>query len=302
MPAVYFNRYDADSLRRNRLYGGDIYVYSPSPATQALCQLGRELTEEAFAPYDPREAQHHLSVEQYVAILARLKPKFIHDPRCKSLIPALLAEVDCDLHQTYFDVPRLRTATAGAYLTSGLAYAFKPHRDTWYSPPLCQLNWWLPMYPIEAENGMAFHVDYWDRALKNSSCEFNYQDWNETGRKEAARQVGVDTRRQSEALEPVEIDPQLRVVPPANGMFIFSAAHLHSTVPNSTDRTRLSIDFRTVHLGDLLEQRGAPNVDSECSGTTIGDYLRGTDLSHIPDSVAAMYRNALRPEAALQSA
>jgi len=302
MTAVYFDRDDDDDVRRQRLFGGDLYVYSPRRSSRVLCQFARELAECAFAPHDPRDAQHYLPVEQYVGILARLKPMFINHPNCKKLIPAVLAEWGCDLDQTYFDVPRLRTATARDYLTAGLAYAFKPHRDIWYSPPLCQLNWWLPIYPIEAENGMAFHLNYWDHPLKNSSCEFNYQDWNEHGRKQALQQVGQDTRRQSEALEPVELEPQLRIVPPADGMFLFSAAHLHSTVPNTSQSTRLSIDFRTVHLADLRQQRGAPNLDSACTGTTIGDYLRASDLAHVPNDVAAMYRHALYPTPMLKMA
>src|SRR2546425_8585889 len=32
-------------------------------------------------------------------------------------------ELGCDLSRTYFDVPRMRTATSDAYLTAGLAYA-----------------------------------------------------------------------------------------------------------------------------------------------------------------------------------
>jgi hypothetical protein len=30
-------------------------------------------------------------------------------------------------------------------------------------------------------------------------------------------------------------------------------------------------------------------VDSECTGTTMSDYLRGTDLSHLPESAISMY-------------
>jgi hypothetical protein len=54
----------------------------------------------------------------------------------------------------------------------------------------------------------------------------------------------------------------------------------------------LSIDFRTVHSDDLAARRGAPNLDSDCTGTTIGDYLRGTDLSHVPEEIAALYEDA----------
>jgi hypothetical protein len=56
--------------------------------------------------------------------------------------------------------------------------------------------------------------------------------------------------------------------------------------------TRYSIDFRTVHLDDVLALGGARNVDSACTGTTLGDYLRGTDFAHLPDEAIALYRNA----------
>jgi hypothetical protein len=291
MNTLFFDRNINDDLRRRDLYAGQIYVYSPTPATSALCQLARDMSEEAFAPHDPAEAQHHVSVERYNEILKTLKPAFIHHPRCKELIRQILDEMRCDLKRVCFDVPRLRTATSDEYLTSGLAYAFKPHRDTWYSTPQCQLNWWLPVYEVQAENCMAFHTHYWDQPLKNSSEEFNYQDWNNVGRKNAHHQGKTDTRRQSEALEPVKLDPQLRIVPEPGGLMIFSAAHLHSTVPNTSGRTRFSIDFRTVHLDELATNSGAPNLDSACTGTTIGDYLRGSDFSHIPETMQNAYEN-----------
>ena len=294
MNSVIFDREIGDDARRASLYAGEIFVYSPSAATRELCTLAREMCETAFAPYDPTDAQYHLPVERFNQILSELKPAFIHHPRCKEIIREILRERGCDLDRTYFDVPRLRTATSDGYLTSGLAYAFKPHRDTWYSPPQCQLNWWLPVYEIEPENCMAFHTKYWDRALKNSSREFNYQDWNSGGRKAAHNQGKVDTRRQSEALEDVELDPQLRLIPEKGGMIIFSAAHLHSTVPNTSGKTRISIDFRTVHLDELKTNAGAPNLDSECSGTTIGDYLRTSDFRKLPDNIQDAYRRLER--------
>ena len=66
-------------------------------------------------------------------------------------------------------MPRLRTMAHGEYLNAGLAYQFHPHRDTWFSAPQQQLNWWLPVYEIESENSMAFHPQYFDRPIRNSS-------------------------------------------------------------------------------------------------------------------------------------
>ncbi len=72
-------------------------------------------------------------------------------------------------------------------------------------------------------------------------------------------------------------------------MIVFSGAQMHSTVPNTSGITRFSIDFRTVHFDDVVERRGAPNVDSECTGTTMGDYLRATDFVHVPESLIREY-------------
>lgn len=285
MATIYYDSRHDDERRRRELYGGEIYVYSPRESTQALCGHARQMCAEAFAPHHPQQAQHHLPVEQYVSILASLKPSFIHHPESKRLIQVVLEDLGCDMERTYFDVPRLRTATSDGYLTAGLGYAFKPHRDTWYSPPMCQLNWWLPVFEIESDNCMAFHLNYWNRPIKNSSNEFNYQLWNQTGRKQAASLVKKDTRRQSEALEPLDLEPDVRLVCEPGGLIVFSAAHLHSTVANTSGRTRISMDFRTVHMEEVQSGGGAPNIDSACTGTTMMDYLRGTDCEHFSEEI-----------------
>jgi hypothetical protein len=40
--------------------------------------------------------------------------------------------------------------------------------------PVCQLNWWLPIYEVEPDNIMAFHPRYWSQSVKNSSSGYNY--------------------------------------------------------------------------------------------------------------------------------
>jgi hypothetical protein len=289
MNSLLFDAPLDDSTRRAQLYDGQLFVYSPRPSSLELVDLARQLIAEAFGSLDPETAQYHMPAEQYAAVLAELKPKFIHHPESKRLIQGILRELGCDLDKTYFDVPRMRTATSDDYLTTGIAYAFHPHRDTWYSAPQSQLNWWMPIYEIEAGRSMAFHPRYWAQPVRNSSRTYNYQEWNKTSRFNAAQHVKQDTRVQPRAEETLEMDPQIRVITPVGGILIFSAAHMHSTVPNQTGRTRFSIDFRTVHIDDVQAFRGAPNVDSECTGTTMGDYLRGSDHAHIPAETVAMH-------------
>jgi hypothetical protein len=246
------------------------------------------MLEEAFAPHDPRTIHKHLTPEQVAGILGTLKPRFVHHPECKTLIRELLRENGADLDKTYFDVPRMRSAYPSGFLSSGIAYAFHPHRDTWYSAPMCQINWWFPIYPVEAGNAMAFYPQYFDKPVKNNSEIYNYYEWNSKHRASAAKHVRSDTREQPK--------PQERINPPCNcylpapgGVILFSGAQLHETVPNTTEMARYSIDFRTVHLDDVVAHRGAPNQDSRCTGTTMRDYLRASDLEHLPDDVIRTY-------------
>jgi hypothetical protein len=289
MNTILFDAKISDDERRRQLYRGQLFVYAPTRHSLEFCSFARELADDAFAPHNPEFAQDALPVEKYVEILAAIKPKFIHHPKCKELIRGIFSDLGCDTEQTYFDVPRLRTMAHGDYLTAGLAYAFHPHRDTWFSAPPSQINWWLPVYDICSENTIAFHPRYWELPVPNTSGDYNYYRWNRESRGEAAKQIKTDTRKQPQALETIETESQLRLVCPAGGIMLFSGAYMHSTVRNTSGRTRFSIDFRTVHLDDVSAKRGAPNVDSECTGTTLRDFLRATDWERMPEPLATLY-------------
>lgn len=285
--SIYLDRDIHDEARRNLLYQGHLFVYGKSPATTELIALGRAMLEEAFAPHDPQMVHRHLSVEEVASILGVMKPRFIHHPECKNLVRRILEERGLDLANVYFDLPRMRSAYPTDFLTSGIAYAFHPHRDTWYSAPPSQINWWIPIYPVESENAMGFFPRYFSEGLPNSSSGYNYYAWNEQ-RGNAVQHVRSDTRVQPRAQQEIE-RVTLRVLPPPGGLILFSGAQLHETVPNTTGVARYSIDFRTVHMEDAAAGRGAPNVDSQCSGTTMRDFLRATDLQHLPEDVVRRY-------------
>jgi hypothetical protein len=288
MTNVFIDSDMPDAERRARLYAGDIFLFTPTDTTRELVALGRQMLEQAFAPLDPRTIHHHKTAEEVSAILSVLKPAFIHHPECKRLLPQIMAERGIDLEKLYFDVPRMRSAYPSHFLSSGIAYAFHPHRDTWYSAPMCQLNWWLPIYPVDPNNGMGFYPRNFTDPVANNSEIYNYYEWNTKNRASAAQHVKSDTREQPKPQEPVE-GVNLRYVPPPGGIILFSGAQLHETVANTTDLARYSIDFRTVHLDDVAGKVGALNIDSKSTGTTMRDYLRATDLAKLPEELIALY-------------
>ncbi len=289
MTAVYFDSTMSDAERRERLYDGDIFVFSPTPGTLALAGLAQRLCDEAFHPHPTQTAQEHFPVSEYAAILAELKPRFIHHPEAKAHIRQIFEEFGCVVDDTYFDVPRLRTSTSHGYLTTGIAYAFHPHRDCWYSAPNCQINWWLPVFPAKAGNVMAFHSQYFDRVTDNSSECYDYYEWNKKNRRDAAKHVGKDTRVQPKLQQEIDAEADLRIVAPVGGVMLFSAQHLHSSIENLTGETRVSIDFRVLNIDDARAVKGAPIDDSKCTGTNIRDFLRSTDLERVPEDVATLH-------------
>jgi hypothetical protein len=289
MTTVFFDAAFSDEVRRQHVYAGELFAFSPRPSTLALRDFARELLEEAFAPRDPRQAQFDMPVEEFAAVLSELKPRFIHHPRSKVLLQGILRELGCDLSQTYFDVPKMRSMAHGDYLKAGIALAFDPHRDSWFASPLCQQNWWIPIYDIGPDDSMAFHPRYWTEPVRNGSNEYNQYEWNRTARTTASQQIKTDTRKIPRPEEPIELDPQVRLIPQPGGLILFSGAQLHSTVPNTAGRTRFSIDFRTVHLDDIINMRGAPNVDSAPTGTTLWELMRADDFSRMPENVIRLY-------------
>lgn len=270
-----------DVERREALFTGDLLLYSNRPALAALCDHARTHIDESLGP-DPETAQFRLDVTDFVAKAGPLKSRFTNDRVTKELVRAILDEFGCDLGETYFDVPRLRVVTSDGYLTAGVGYAYKAHRDTWYSSPSCQVNWWAPVFALTEERSLAFYPRVWDRPVPNSSADFDYDEWCRVGRAQAGSQVKADTRKHPLPLEALDPSDELRVTIGAAEMVLFAGAHLHATVPNSSGLTRFSFDFRTVNEQDLRAGAGAPNVDGSARGTTLGDFLRASDFAPIP--------------------
>jgi hypothetical protein len=70
------------------------------------------------------------------------------------------------------------------------------------------------------------------------------------------------------------------------GIILFSGSQLHRTVPNTSQRSRYSIDFRTVSKSDIVEGRGAPALDVHCTGTALRDFRRAVDRASMSEELA----------------
>ena len=273
MNTVYFDIAASERVRLDRLYQGQLLIFSPCSSSVAFRDFCREIIETGLGKIAPQKAHYHLAEKDYLAQESAYRSAITNHPETPHLIRAILAEFSCDLQQTYFAPPYLRMAPYRGYLSSGEGLLHDPHRDTWYASPQCQINWWIPLYDLQSENALAFHPNYWNKGVKNGSTNFN-DDGNFDGKLNSFDLLPTPQ-------EDIEIEPEIRPICPPGGIIMFSSAQMHSAVPNTSEDVRYSIDFRTVNLADIVNQKGAPNIDSDTKNTCFKDFLRATDLQEL---------------------
>jgi hypothetical protein len=260
---------------RQSVYDGNVVVLTTLRSVGSFVDHVREELHDLFAPYEPEYAHEHIDTTEMAKLLDDWKPRFMHSPTSKEVVRAIIREAGFPTGETHYDVPKPRTSFPAGHLTTGIAYAFDWHRDTWYSAPPQQINWWLPIYPVRADNAMCFDLQAFSRAVANSSGGFDYYQ-NNRARLTTASQITVEQQSRPAALDHTPLD-ELVLLPHVGTVLLFSGAQLHASIPNTSGRARFSVDFRTVDATDLRSGRGAPLVDVSCTGTAIRDFRRVSD-------------------------
>jgi hypothetical protein len=268
---------------RQGLFSGELFVLTNLPAVAEFVEHARRELTALFAPHDPQHVHEHLDPAELAKVLADWKPKFIRHPDSIRLTKEIITQAGFDPMTAHYDLPKPRTAYPVGHLTSGIAYAFPWHRDSWYSAPTQQFNFWLPIWEPQANNAMAFDPAGFGRKVPNNSVDFNYYRRN-VERASLSDVVKSDPRAQPAATD-WNPDQQTIVLPSPGSVLIFAGDQLHRTIPNTSGLSRYSIDFRIVDITDIEAGRGAPGLDVSCTGTSVRDFKRVSDNAEMPDRV-----------------
>jgi hypothetical protein len=273
---LYVNQSRNISNLKEAIYAGAIFLETQLQSAHRMREFARHSITHVFGgEIDHRSIHKAMPVEEFVSNVSRLKGHFTNSVDVKEIIREFVVELGEDPAQYVFDVPRLRVVPHYEYLHAGVSYAYKPHRDTWYGGVQCQLNTWMPVYDITPDQTMMINPGYFDVPVKNTSADWQLSDWIGKERWRAASNITEETRVHPVPVEEVSGSNELRIAPNAGEMIVFSGVHLHGTVPNRTESTRFSVDFRLMHIEDLKAGRGAINVDNGCVDAESGfkDYF-----------------------------
>lgn len=244
-----------------RAFRGELVVFRQLDALDALLDHARGIAYAAFD--DPVRDEGRLDCGLWREKALAARRSFMHSEAVPDLLRALFTELGFDPETTYRDRAILRFQPGRAACRTRRLRDLPPHRDSWGSNLMTQLNWWAPLFPLEPDATMEIWPDYFDRPVSNSSA-----DWDI----EALRAAGGSYPLLPEAARPEEPGQPVLIEP--GELICFSGAHLHASRPNRTGRTRISIDLRTV---DVSDGPGAPNVDGRARHTAYDWFHRLSD-------------------------
>ncbi len=246
-------------------FEGAIFTSPPRTSLKSLGAWGRAILAETFGSR-PEE----LVPEEFRDALTCARAR-VQSAEGLKLAWNSLAELGLDCSTMLLDNVRLRAISPGLEFISEAAPVFYAHRDTWYGNPRCQLNAWLPLYDVDASNSFRFYLDAFRTAVVNDSEAFRLGDFEQRGG--FGRTQGDALTAYPKALEIASEEGAVwDVEAQQDSLVLFSAAHLHQTLPNRGVQVRFSLDFRFCRRADLETRRGAPDLDNSSQGSVITGY------------------------------
>ncbi|MCU0657426.1 MAG: phytanoyl-CoA dioxygenase family protein [Polyangiaceae bacterium] len=269
-----------DGPLRDALYQGEVFLLAPTRASLLLTREVLALLEDRLGP-DPRAVHQHLSNEQIFARVGELRRLFFLDPHFHQRTRELIDAVGLDPGRCAFDPMRLRVVLHDGHKNPLARAVYYPHRDTWYAHPPSVIAFWIPLHDLLPDETFVFYPERLRSEIPNDSERFDYPTWV---KKDWGLKIGWQGERDGErahypgTLGAPDPGPAVGFSCQRGETLLFAGAHYHQTLAQSTGRTRFSLDFRVVHLGDLEAGRGAPSVDRRCTGSAVVDYVHPAGL------------------------
>jgi hypothetical protein len=274
---------DAGSLH-HRLYRGTIARFRDLPPMRDLVAFTQDFLEQSLAPLVPTESHRGHDAAALAGVYATARREFGRAPQVAQLWRAVFEAAGLDAAETARDRLVLRfqppdpPESTRPWSRSTATVGF--HRDTWGTNLYAQINWWAPVYPLDAGRTFAFFPDLFGRPLANSSADFDISDVIRRNHE------APDTVKQGEMvpqlLEAIDFATGLPVLIAPGEVIAFSAQHAHAGVRNHTALTRISLETRTLQIADHVAGRGAPNVDGRARWMTPGMFRRLSDAVPLP--------------------
>ncbi len=252
-----------------RVFRGEIARFQSLNAMLEIVEFARAFVCDALETDKPWDIHRQHPVAHLAELLAKAQRLYNLSSEARRGWRALFEEVGLDTIDTARDrlVLRFQPPTSVLDADAHLSTAtLGIHRDTWASNLYAQMNWWGPVFPVAADRTMGLFPNYWELPVSNDSATFDMVGLLARRREQPASIELSDMTPRPDAH--VDLGTPVPVIIPPGDVIAFSGQHLHFGIPNSSDKTRISLDTRTIRRSDHTAARGAPNIDGRARWAT----------------------------------
>ena len=245
-------------LDRSLLFEGKVVIVQKAPPVSKLREYVMEEQKRILDSEEPYLIHEQMAPAKFNQLKMELNGSLEKDAKVGELMRELTEWLGWSVADANFDRPIMRMNPPLSFSSSGevtpLRSFTKIHRDTWGINIMSQINLWAPVYPIEAANTFAFYTQYWTEAVPNTTAEWSYGEYLKK-KNEGYSLMPV-------AKKDVSASPHWKALLEPGELLVFSSAHMHGSLPNQSDRTRINFETRVFFDADEHEGVGAPNLDT----------------------------------------
>jgi len=263
MPSII----QTDSVDVPAIYQGNLLFIPQSNLSRDLCDFATKIVEDVFElKIGEIGTDDSTNVQIFIAKAKKCKNSFTSGKQTQKLLKELISERYKIYKNTnlLFDVPRLRIVPKSSFLSSGVSYNYKPHRDTWYGGGEDQINHWMSLANVTENSTFYIAPSYFRRGIDNNSEIFDLDEWDSKYRLKAEFSVESEERPHPVPLVDVSLDDVNKIVIPQGSEIVFSGHHLHGSAQSTNSLVRFSIDYR-VYFEKVIHQIPM-NIDNRATG------------------------------------
>jgi hypothetical protein len=262
---------------RERIYSGEILHFTQISGLKQFCDSARQVCESTLNSSDPVNSHKVANYSDWLKAVYQFQLAAQNKQQCKQAFAETLQSIGLQLDETFCDRFIFRVVPPKSDHVEGSNSWVDTHRDTWGAGIYQQMNWWAPLYPYEASNGIEFYLDHFNRPIANTTAEWRYEQFA-TARQQQSAELKPALKSVPSLLEKPSGVVFKPVIEPGE-LLCFSAAHLHGSGTNNTQQSRFSYETRTVNVADILSGEKALNIDNDSSAQLLKLFNKLSDGS-----------------------
>jgi len=261
MSIFHFNRPISDIERAERCFNGELLIFKNIAAMHDLIEFSDQLLKESLGDIEAIDAQQQFQPEAFLQRTGNAQKAFRTSQEAKALFFKAIEQCGVDLNHTYYDHFPMRIVPSDKAYDGANCGVISHHRDTWGSNIHSQINWWAPLYELEENRTIALYPDYWAKPIANDTATWSHLEFLKK-RNEAPPERKGTYPSAPRPLAEVDESNMVKVMLAPGDVLCFASAHLHGSVPNTSQIPRFSVEMRTISKPDLVANRRAPNIDN----------------------------------------